>query len=170
MIEIEKTYLAKYLPRDLENYEAKEIIDIYIPKSDPHPCLRIRKNGNEFEITKKNPVKKEDASIQKEQTINLTKEEFQSLEKIDGKRLKKIRYQYKLPNGIAEFDVFQEDLSGLVLIDIEFEAEDTKNDFSMPDFCLADVTQEKFVAGGMLCGKKYEDIENDLEKFSYKKL
>ena len=40
----------------------------------------------------------------------------------------------------------------------------------MPDFCLADVTEEIFIAGGMLGGKKYKDIEIDLKKFNYKKL
>ena len=40
----------------------------------------------------------------------------------------------------------------------------------MPDFCLADVTQEVFIAGGMLCGKCYKDIEDDLARIGYKKL
>ena len=40
----------------------------------------------------------------------------------------------------------------------------------MPDFCLADVTQEKFIAGGMICGKSYEDIEKELKRFNYVKL
>lgn len=40
----------------------------------------------------------------------------------------------------------------------------------MPDFCLVDVTQEEFAAGGMLSGKKYQDIQNKLDQFGYKKL
>ena len=40
----------------------------------------------------------------------------------------------------------------------------------MPDFCLADVTQEVFIAGGMLCGKKYESIRVPLEHLGYKKI
>ncbi|MEK6905851.1 MAG: hypothetical protein AABX24_05615 [Nanoarchaeota archaeon] len=40
----------------------------------------------------------------------------------------------------------------------------------MPNFCLAEVTQEDFIAGGMICGKTYEDIEDDLRKFKYNKL
>ena len=38
----------------------------------------------------------------------------------------------------------------------------------MPDFCLAEVTQEEFIAGGMLCGKSFEDIKDKLEKFGYR--
>lgn len=170
MIELEKTYLAKELPEDLENHESKEVVDIYIPKESDHPSLRIRKNGDKYEITKKEPVKEGDASIQKEQTIILRETEFLSLQKLDGKKIRKIRYSYKNDNYEAEIDVFKDDLEGLVLVDVEFELENEKDNFEMPDFCLADVTQEKFVAGGMLCGKSYRDIEENLKKFNYSKL
>ena len=40
----------------------------------------------------------------------------------------------------------------------------------MPDFCLAEVTQETFFAGGIVCGKKYDDLEADLKRFHYQKL
>ena len=40
----------------------------------------------------------------------------------------------------------------------------------MPDFCLKEVTQELFIAGGMICGKSYEDIEENLKRFNYLKL
>ena len=62
------------------------------------------------------------------------------------------------------------DLAGLVVIDFEFTTEAEKASFSMPDFCLADITQEKFIAGGVLAGKSYTDIESDLQRFSYQKL
>ena len=53
MIELEKTYLAKNIPENLQNCKFKEIVDIYIPKYSEHPKLRIRKNGNRYEVTKK---------------------------------------------------------------------------------------------------------------------
>ena len=56
------------------------------------------------------------------------------------------------------------------MVDFEFETSEEKESFEMPDFCLADVTQEVFTAGGMICGKSYEDIENDLNRYNYKKL
>ena len=172
MIEIEKTYLAKYLPDNLKNYEYKEIVDIYLPTEHEHPTLRIRKTGDSFEMTKKEPVKGRDSSRQLEQTITLREDEYRELAaNIKGKRFRKLRYRYPHNNGLtAEFDVFQDDLKGLVIIDFEFETVEAKDNFPMPDFCLADVTQEKFIAGGMLCGKKYQDIEKELEKYNYQKL
>ena len=169
MIEFEKTYLAKEIPAGLSECRRKEIIDIYIPKSRRHPTLRIRKNGNRFEMTKKEPVE-DDASHQKEQTIVLTEEEFLVLNKLDGKRVRKIRYYYEYDRIVAEIDVFQDALLGLVLVDVEFENFSEKEEFKMPDFCLADISNEEFIAGGMICGKSYEDISSDLGRFGYKKL
>lgn len=168
MIEHEKTYLAKYLP-DLKNCKNKEIIDIYIPNEMDHPKIRIRKNDDIYEITKKVPVK-DDASHQEEQTIKITKEEFDFLKNIKGKKTHKIRYYYNYKGKIAEIDVFQDKLKGLVIIDFEFDSEEEKEKFEIPDFCLVDVTHELFVAGGMICGKSYKDVEKDLKKFGYKKI
>ena len=170
MLELEKTYLAKNLPQNLKDYTFKEIIDIYIPKNADHPVLRLRKNGDAYEMTKKQPIVDSDASRQIEQTIILSKEEFGALEKIEGKKTHKFRYYYDYKGNIAEIDIFMDDLAGLAIIDFEFKTDQEKDFFLMPDFCLADVTQEKFLAGGMLCGKKYEDIKKDLDRFNYQKL
>ena len=170
MIELEKTYLAKSLPAGLKNCKHKEIIDIYIPKPSRHPKLRIRKNGDKYEITKKEPVNTNDASHQKEQTIVLTEEEFNELARLDGKKTHKIRYYYNYKGKTAEIDVFQGSLKGLVIVDFEFETVEEKDAFKMPPFCLAEVTQEEVIAGGMLCGKSYEEIEEELKRFNYRKL
>jgi len=58
----------------------------------------------------------------------------------------------------------------LVVVDFEFNTLDERDSFTMPDFCLADVTQDLFIAGGMLCGKKYADIEEELKKYNYEKI
>lgn len=171
MIELEKTYLAKSLPEDIKDAPMKDLLDIYLPQHSHHPTLRIRKRGDKYEITKKAPVKEGDASIQHEYTTPLTEEEFNELERnIKGKRIHKHRYLYPYQGKTLEIDVFQDDLAGLAVVDMEFENEADKDAFVMPDFCLADVTQEDFIAGGMLAGKKYEDIEKNLHTFEYQKI
>lgn len=168
-IELERTFLLKEFPVDLKTLEFKEVFDIYIPQAVEHPILRIRKKGDKFEITKKHPIEGGDSSRQSEETIPLTKEEFLELTKLQGKRVRKIRHYYKIGADMAEIDVFQDELKGLILVDFEFKTIEGKNDFTMPDFCLADVTQEKITAGGILAGKKYSDIEAVLEKYNYKR-
>lgn len=170
MIELEKAYLAKYLPPGLDQCKKKEVMDIYLPTDQRHPTLRIRKNGDKYEITKKEPLI-DDPSEMKEETTTLTKEEFEELNRsVVGKRLRKIRYYYPYQNRITEIDVFQDQLHGLIIIDFEFDSIEEKNSFPMPEFCLADITKEEFTAGGMLCGKSYAEIENVLGKYGYQKI
>ncbi len=171
MLEIEKTYLAKKLPENLASFPSKEIIDTYVPKNQEHPQLRLRQNGDRFEITKKTPAGDHSGSMHNEETIHLSAEEFKALSStVEGKRIHKTRYLYPHQNKTAEVDVFQEDLAGLVLVDFEFESVGDMESFTPPDFCLVDVTEEDFIAGGLLCGKSYQDIELELRRFGYKKL
>ncbi len=169
-IELEKTYLAKYLPEGLKDCPSKEIKDIYVPETEAHPSLRIRKRGDKYEITKKVPVLGNDSSEQYEHTIILTNEEFSALEQVKGKVVRKIRHYYNYNGAQAEVDIFQDDLAGLVLVDFEFKKAEDKNNFEMPDFCLVDVTQDKHFAGGMICGKEYTDLVPHLDELGYRKI
>jgi CYTH domain-containing protein len=47
-----------------------------------------------------------------------------------------MRYQYLVRKTIAEIDIFQDHLKGLILIDFEFETIEEKKSFIVPDFCL----------------------------------
>jgi len=76
-----------------------------------------------------------------------------------------------MPNGQqAEVDIFKDRLIGLALVDFEFTNRKEKDEFIMPDFCLADVVQDKWLAGGILSGKKYSDLEKAFKKYNYKKI
>jgi CYTH domain-containing protein len=170
MIEIEKTFLAKYLP-NISDCEKKEMLDIYVPTKDSlHARIRIRKQGDKYEITKKTPIN-DDHSQLLEETIHLFEDEFKQFEiGLKGKRVHKNRFYLDYEGRKAEIDVFLDDLKGLIVIEFEFKNVEEMNSFKMPDFCLADVSQEDFIAGGMLCGKKYSDLEKELNKFNYKKI
>lgn len=166
--EIELTFLPNFLPKEIFKSSSKEILDIYFPTNSKHPVLRLRKSGEKFEMTKKEPVKDSDASVQTENTIPLTKEEYLEFANLKGKRVEKIRYYYKENGQDFEVDIFGGELKGLVLIDVEFSSVEGKDKFKKLDWFGSDVTNENFIAGGMLCGKKYEDIKNELIKFDYK--
>ncbi|MFA6461830.1 MAG: adenylate cyclase [Candidatus Woesearchaeota archaeon] len=171
MIEHERKFLIKYLPELLHQCKFKEIIDIYLPAHHHNPNLRIRKNGNKYEITRKEVIDG-DTSKLKEDNLLINEEEFKELEKeITGKRVHKVRYYYPYQNLIAEIDVFQGDLKGLILVEFEFPSLEEKEGFTIPEFCLVEVTKtsKEVFAGGMLCGKKYVDIEQELKKWGYEK-
>lgn len=169
-IEYEKTYLAKSLPEGLEDAKSVLIHDVYIPESAGHAHLRLRRKDDTYVITKKHPVTEGDSSMQYEHTIELEKEEWEALAACSKKEFVKRRYFMKIDGHDAEVDVFEEKLAGLVTIDFEFSSEAEKETFSMLSICLADVTQEEFVAGGYVSGKSYEDIEPNLRKYNYKRI
>ncbi len=168
--EYELTFLVRSVPEDVLTSRSSEIIDVYIPISAAHPIVRIRKSGGKYAITKKQPINEGDASHQIENTIPLTEKEFDALNKVEGKRVRKIRYYYTKGEFGYEIDVFQDELLGLVVADVEFNSNEEKSKFNKPDWFLADVTQEDFIAGGMLCGKSYEDIQDHLDRFQYKQI
>jgi len=169
MIELERTFLLKHFPAGLDKCRKDEIADIYYPKSAYHPVLRLRRHGRKYLLTRKTPVNEGDSSAQREQTIELAKSEFDTLSQLKGKELKKVRYYYDYNGRTAEIDIFKDALEGLVLADFEFSSDKEKQAFKMPEFCLAEVTNENFLAGGMLCGKKYEEISSKLAEFGYQK-
>ncbi len=168
-IEYELTYLAAELPAGLENASSKQMMDVYFPENPSvHPRLRLRKSGETYSLTKKTPLQEGDASTHKEQTIQLDQAEFGALVAGSGRRIAKTRYLLEIDGQPAEVDVFQGDLEGLVLIDFEFNNASKMAEFKVPSCCLVDVTQEDFIAGGLLAGKSLSDIQDDLDRIGYK--
>ena len=102
-----------------------------------------------------------------ERTIELDPHEFDVLSSLPARRIEKTRYYYDYAGRLAEVDVFHGALKGLVVVEFEFGNEEDKDSFEMPEFCLADVTQDDFIAAGRLCGKSYDDIKSFLDKYGY---
>jgi adenylate cyclase len=169
-LEIELTYLARQIPVDIVSAAGQELVDIYVPEDVDFPQLRIRKKDNQYEITKKSPLKHGDLSAHYEETILLNEAEYQVLSQVSSRKLEKRRFSSSAGSYTIELDIFHGDLTGLVLIDFEFKTMDDKAAFTPPAFCLLDVTQEKLILGSHLAGKSYADIEPMLEEFGYKPL
>lgn len=177
MVELEReyTFLMNELPEDLSDFPSKIIEDNYIPSNAKHPITRIRRSGDKYVITKKYPEasieenhEHGDSSRMIEHTIELSRAEYDSLNQVSGKRFKKRRFNYDFNGYAAEIDVYLGDLSGLVVVDFEFDSDAAMAAFEKPDFVGADVTQESLTAGGRLCGKSYSDIGAELlEKYGY---
>lgn len=169
-IEYEKTYLAKRLPEGLSSAKSVLIRDVYVPESARHAMLRLRAKDDDYVITKKTILHGTDSSTMSEETIPLSAEEYTAHANCSTKSFVKRRYFVQIDGHSAEVDVYDETLKGLVVIDFEFLSEEQKEKFIMPEVCLADVTQEEGIAGGMLAGKSYEDIEQLLKQYGYERL
>jgi adenylate cyclase len=167
MIEIEKRYLAKYLPADLEKYSSYYLEDVYLSFDAATWFLRLRRQDDRYMITKKSLINPMDYSSMHEHTIDLSPSEYALLSWVEGRRLSKRRYNYTLEGIVYEIAIFDGDLTWFVLIDVEFDNHETFATFEKPDFCGADVTNELWVIGHMLAGKKYADISAELDRFGY---
>lgn len=165
--EIETTYLALSLPEGLNRSKGRTIVDTYFPADTSNPKLRIRQKGDKYTLTKKTQLDPNDASAQAEENIDLTPEEYAALKAGQGKTVAKIRYEVSVGEYTAEVDIFTGDLEGLVLVEFEFPSKEARDTFTKPDFCGTDVTQEDFIAGGMLAGKTLADISSDLERLNH---
>lgn len=158
MIEIEKTFLVKQIPKNLSSYKSFKIKQGYL--SSTHPALRIRQKGDQFELTKKIPLKSSDFSTVEEINIPLTKNEFNKLWPLTEKKLQKTRYLIPLLNNLtAELDVFEQELTGLFWVEVEFHSIEEMNHFQKPDWFDKDITQEDFSANSFLAGKNFSQIK-----------
>ncbi len=158
MIEIEKTFLVKKIPSDLDLYEVHEIKQGYISEA-PSP-LRIRQKDDKFEITKKLPLKEGDYSSVEEINIPLTEKEFDKLWTLAERYLEKDRYIIPIDgNLIAELDIYKGKLKGLAVVEVEFVSEEQMNSFQSLDWFGRDITQEEFSSNSFLAGKTFEKIK-----------
>lgn len=146
-MEIERKYAIHNIPGELSQYQYKEIEQGYLCHN---PTIRIRKMKDEYILTYKSKIgieKKPEGSaiFNNEIELPLTKEAYQELlSKIDHNLVKKIRYYIPLENQlVAELDVFEGILTGLVFAEVEFPDERASNQFIPPDWFGKELSADK---------------------------
>lgn len=134
-MEIERKYLVKEIPTDLDQYEIKKIAQGYLCTE---PVVRIRRSNNDYYMT----YKGDGLMVREEYNLPLTEEAYTHLRpKIDGLLISKTRYLIPLDDKLtAELDIFEEDLKGLVIVEVEFDSIEEANAFTSPDWFGEDVT------------------------------
>ena len=134
-MEIERKYLVKTLPENLEKYEQKRIAQGYLCTN---PVLRIRRSNDEYFLTYKGPG----LMAREEHEFPISEEAFEHLlRKVDGSLLSKIRYIIPLDEKhTAELDIFQGIHAPLRLVEVEFASVEEADSFVAPDWFGDDVT------------------------------
>jgi CYTH domain-containing protein len=135
--EIERKFLVRQLPDDLENYSHNEIAQGYLVSLDDGLQVRLRKSGDHYSLTYKRGA----GNVREEREVELTLTQFNALwPATEGKRLVKTRYEIPLGDRIVEIDLYHERHEGLVVAEVEFDEEDDAKNFKPPDWLGADVT------------------------------
>ena len=150
-MEIERKFLLKYIPDNLDSYPHHLIEQAYLCVT---PVVRIRMQDEEYYMT----YKGSGMMSREEYNLPLNKEAYDHLlPKADGNVISKKRYLIPLSdeeinpeclsllNGTSltiELDEFAPPFAPLLLAEIEFPTEEAAYAFQMPDWFSEDVTQD----------------------------
>ena len=143
--EIERKFKVKKVPQEiLDTIEPLELVQTYLEAPEGQE-RRVRAINNErFVITVKQPLPNNPLTrIENEREI--TEEDYNLfLHQQKGTQIKKKRYKVPANNGLVyEIDIYEGELDGLMVVEVEFPTEEMANNFEKPDWFGRDVTSNK---------------------------
>jgi CYTH domain-containing protein len=139
-IEIERKFLVSQLPFSLGTKRGAKIRQGYIIATDDGLELRVRQKDERFFQT----VKFGEGLARTEIEIELSEKQFMQLwPNTQGRRVSKVRYPVPVTQGTAELDIFDGELDGLLLVEVEFDTVDESRQFEPPDWFGTEVTEDK---------------------------
>jgi CYTH domain-containing protein len=164
-VEWERRFLLDRLPPHANVTRVRRIADHYVDGSN----LRLRQqnddgNGAVFKLTQKLPTDATGARQGLITTMYLTEAEFQLLVNLPAKMLMKTRHSVP-PFGI---DVFEDELTGLVMAEAEFNSAEEASALSLPPFIVREVTEDPRFTGGELVRTSRQELEKLLAEFQIK--
>ena len=134
--EIERKFLVRKLPDDLATHPSAQISQGYLVSTDDGLQVRLRKSDKNYSLTYKRGI----GNVREEREVELAAEQFFALwPATEGKRLLKTRYEIPFGDRVVEIDVYGGH-EGLVVAEVEFDAEEAAKDFQPPDWLGDDVT------------------------------
>ncbi len=133
-MEIERKFLLRSVPADLESYPSDEIEQAYLCRK---PVVRVRRTGDRYTLTCKGKGK----MVREEINLPLTREAYESLRaKAEGTVIFKRRYRIPFGAYTIELDHFMSPRDGLWLAEVEFPTEEEALSFTPPEWFGDDVT------------------------------
>ena len=166
-VERERRYLLRDLPEGLTRADHHlQITDNYITGTR----LRIRKvrdpktNKWVVKFTQKFAPNRDDLSRTIITNIYLSAIEAETLSIFNANEIRKNRYKFESEGRTFSIDMFLGDLFGLVLAETGFESDEEMDNFPVPSFALADVTNDELFTGGRLSELKFVDLQREIER------
>jgi CYTH domain-containing protein len=166
-VERERRYLLRDLPEGLTRADHHlQITDNYITGTR----LRIRKvrdpktNKWVVKFTQKFAPNRDDLSRTIITNIYLSAIEAETLSIFNANEIRKNRYKFESEGRTFSIDMFLGDLFGLVLAETGFESDEEMDNFPVPSFALADVTNDELFTGGRLSELTFVDLQREIER------
>ena len=151
-MEIERKFLIKELPENLNDYQFKRIEQAYL---NTDPVIRVRREDDDYYMT----YKGSGMMAREESNLPLTKDAYYHLLlKADGNVICKKRYMIPLlhpqviagapkpPEGYSlmiELDIFEKPFDPLIMAEVEFGSKEAAATFLPPDWFGEEVTYKK---------------------------
>jgi CYTH domain-containing protein len=167
-VERERRYLLRDLPEGITRADPHlQITDNYMTGSR----LRLRKvrepRSNKWtaKLTQKFAPDPNDLSRTIITNTYLNALEAETLSALfNSNEIRKNRYHFEFEGREFSADMFLGDLFGLVLAEVSFETDEELDNFPVPPFALADVTNEPIFTGGRLCELTFSDVRAEVGK------
>ncbi|MDX6612071.1 MAG: hypothetical protein QOD75_1257 [Blastocatellia bacterium] len=168
-VERERRYLLQDLPEGLTRADPHvQITDNYITGTR----LRLRKvrdpktNKWTVKFTQKFAPDPQDLSRTIITNTYLNALEADTLSMFDANEIRKNRYPFEVEGRMFGIDMFLGDLFGLVLAEVTFKSDAEMDNFPLPSFALAEVTNDKTFSGGRLSEVTFGDIRDDVLRYA----
>jgi len=148
--------------RDVVEPYSKTFEDTYIR----HTRLRLRilrdsASGREFiKLTKK--LESTSPYVQMIGSIPLSPIEYEFFTALPGDRITKVRHYHFHEGHVFSIDVFQGELAGLVLCEVETGGIEELMRIGLPEYAAVEVTEDPFFTGGKLCRTTGDDLRQRL--------
>ncbi|MBQ9155299.1 MAG: CYTH domain-containing protein [Eubacterium sp.] len=158
-MEIERKFLIKKLPEDIDSYPHELIRQAYISTD---PVIRIRRKGESFILT----VKSSGLMAREETELSISEKSFdQLMTKTEGLVIEKVRYKIPERDQLTiELDVFQGVYAGFIMAEVEFEDISQARAYLPPAWFGREVTEDTDFHNSTLSRRTPQDIVLFFEK------
>jgi adenylate cyclase len=146
-VEIERKFVLPAPPPGLADHPAERIQQGYLAIAPDGVEVRVRRRAQNTFLT----VKSGPGHVRVEEEIAIDERRFAALWPLtEGRRLGKTRHLVPLGELVAEVDVYDAPLAGLVTAEVEFSSVEQSAGFVAPDWLGAEVTGDERYANQSL--------------------
>jgi adenylate cyclase len=140
MTEIERKWLVREPPADLDRFPSKAIDQGYVAIDADGTEVRIRRADGDATMT----IKQGAGRTRAEEEFAIADDRFERLWALtEGRRLEKRRHLVPGPDNLTfELDRYGGDLEGLVVVEVEFPDERAADSFAAPPWFGREVTDD----------------------------
>jgi len=90
--------------------------------------------------------------------------EAETLAIFDANEIRKNRYKFEFAGHQFSIDMFLGDLFGLILAEVSFDTDEELDNFPLPPFALAEVTNNEIFTGGKLSQLTFADVTDEITR------